>query len=82
MKGLPLLLWLAATAAMADEAPVEKRAPEMRAVDRDAAYFAQLPCERVDKEPVHSAGEQHLLEYRRQQCQERYKAFFKGGPVR
>jgi hypothetical protein len=82
MKSISWSLLLCATLSGADEAPVEKMQPQLRAVDRDWAYFAELPCARAKTEPTHSAAEQRLLQQRQQQCMEKYKAFMSGGASR
>ena len=79
MKWLGLLLCAVVLAVVADdEEPTQKWEPQAREVDREWSYFAQLPCNGLDSVKARSNGEQHLLERRRQQCLDRYKAFYPG----
>lgn len=83
---VPLLLMLAASArlwaqmpdgaAIPAEPTVEKKIPQMRAVDRDWDFFAALDCARVPKFSVATDTERQLLARRQEQCLERYRAFY------
>lgn len=75
MKRVPIWMALLAAAAACAEEPPPAPQPHMRPVDRDWSFFAALPCGRLDSTPVHSAAEKQLLERRRRQCLDRYRAF-------
>jgi hypothetical protein len=50
--------------------------PRMKTVDRDWTYFESIPCKDIDKVVYHSPSEETLLAKRKDQCMERYKAFY------
>ena len=50
--------------------------PSMKTVDRDWGYFESIPCKDIDKVVYHSPSEERLLAKRKDQCMERYKAFY------
>ena len=59
----------------------QKLSPRMKVVDRDWQYFKDIPCEDIDKIKPYSDRERTLLEKRKSECLNQYKAFFpKAGP--
>jgi hypothetical protein len=50
--------------------------PTMKTIDRDWAYFESIPCKDIEKVAYHSPFEEKLLAKRKEQCMERYKAFY------
>jgi hypothetical protein len=59
----------------------KKMSPRMKVVDRDWSYFQDIPCKDIDKIKTYSAHEKKLLEKRKGECLNQYKAFFpKPGP--
>ncbi len=50
--------------------------PSMKVVDRDWSYFKSIPCKDIDKVVFHSIEEEALLAKKKNQCMDRYKAFY------
>lgn len=50
-------------------------AARMKVVDRDWAYFKAIPCENLDKIVVYSDKENKLLDRKKNECIQQYKAF-------
>jgi len=55
---------------------------KLKAVDRDWEYFRAVPCQDLDKIVVYSDGEKKLLDKRKNECVQQYKAFIpKSAPM-
>jgi len=83
-------LWLGlssvAAAAASDDvkagADTVKLPATMRPQPRDRAWFAALPCAQLQSVRAGDERETREWERRRQQCVDRYKAFYPGGGAR
>ena len=53
----------------------------LKVVDRDWEYFKTIPCQDLDKIVVYSDAENKLLDRKKNECIQQYKAFIpKSGP--
>ena len=77
-----IVLSLVAVPAAAEQrgeqpALIEKKLePKMRVVDRNWDYFKTIPCEEVSNVALQSRSEQKFLTRRKNECLNKYRAFF------